>query len=307
MSKAQVKARKSKPGCPGLENPEEPLKCVFSSSTEIKVGTGTTTKKQSSKLLWFVKQEDVDIFGVRKINTQFVPVGEPETIDRETLLTNYQPEVDIYNTEVLPAMQALKKTLAKGDKYREQGKPHSAEMEYSNALKVDETNVRAIFGLGLVYLERGDKEKSHTVFNQLIEMDAAFAVQHKHLFNEFGIALRKASLFVEAVEYYTKAVQLGDEDDNLLYNLSRAHYENNDWDKCIEFAARALKLNPQHEPALAVCMFTMKLAADDALRVRHGKPPVPDEALKRAEMLAGLDEEHVGPMVELPMEDIGSE
>ncbi len=33
-------------------------------------------------------------------------------------------------------------------------------MEYTKALDVDETNVRAMFGLGLVYLERQDLEKS---------------------------------------------------------------------------------------------------------------------------------------------------
>lgn len=301
MKKAQLHVRQRGPGCTGLDNPEEPLKCVFSSVSEIKIGTGTTTKKQNSKLLWFVKQQDIDEFGVRKINTQFVPVGEPEIIDRETLLTNYEPEVELHNSQVYPAMQTLRKRLAKGDKYREQGKPLSAEMEYSEALNVDETNIRAIFGLGLVYLAREEAEKSQTVFNQLISMEAAFSVTHKHLFNEFGIALRKAGLYAEAVEYYTKAVDMGDEDDNLFYNLSRAHYENNDWDKSIEFAARALKLNPEHQPSMSICGFTLKLAGDDALRIRHGKPPVPEEAAKRAEILFNLDEEYMQPMGETPL------
>lgn len=298
---------RKKDGCTGLDNPDEPLKCVFSSTAEIKLGTGTTTKKQTSKLLWYVKQLESCDFGIRKINTQFVPVGEPEIIDQETLLRDYTPEVEIHNTQVAPAMQELKKTVAKGDKYREQGKPLSAEMEYTKALEVDETNVRSIFGLGLVYLDRGDEEKAHSVFNQLVNMEAAFAPRHKHLFNQFGIALRKSGLYAEAVQYYARAVEWSEEDENLYYNLSRAHYENNDWDNSIENAAMALKLNPDHEYARALCGVALKMAGDEAFRIERGKPPVSDQAFKRAEFLMAYEEEFSADMQEIPMEGFGDE
>lgn len=295
---------RSKTGCTGLDNTEEPLKCAFSTTSEIKLGTGTTTKKQISKLLWYIKQQDINEFGVRKISPQFVPVGEPEIIDEETLLRDYTPEVELHNSQIAPAMQALKKTIAKGDKYRAQGNPLSAEMEYTKALEVDETNVRAIFGLGLVYLNREDMEKSQSVFGQLVTMEAAFSPRHKHLFNEFGISLRKAKLYDEAVEYYARAVELCEEDENLYYNLSRAHYENNDWENCLEYAACALKINPDHSPARSICRFTLKLAGDDSLRMEHGKPPVSTVALKRAEILVGVEEDLIDTMVEISPDGI---
>ncbi|MUM76599.1 tetratricopeptide repeat protein [Pseudodesulfovibrio sp. F-1] len=284
-------------GCTGLDNPDEPLRCVFSTVTEIKVGTGTTAKKQRSKLLWYVCQRQADEFGVRKINPQFVPVGEEKCIGREVLLADYTPEVEIHNTHVEPAMRALTRTIAKADRHREGGEPLSAEMEYAKALDVDETNVRAIFGLGLVYLGRGDRRNSRTVFEQLLAMRAAFSEEHKHLFNEFGIELRKAGLFDEAVQYYSRAVELTDADENLHYNLARAFYEKNDWEHSVEFSARALSLKPDHDPALNLCRVAVALAGSESLRTRFGKPPVPGEVARRAAGLVGEDD----PGVETPL------
>lgn len=267
--------------CTGLDDPCEPLRCVFSTVSTIKLGTGTTARKQRNKNLWYVKQREEDAYGVRKINPQFVPVGEETMIDREKLLTEYTPEVAIHNQRVAPAMQGLTKTLAKGDKHREQGESFSAEMEYTKALNVDENNVRAIFGLGLVYLGRDDTENGQAVFEQLVEMEAAFAIEHKHLFNEFGIELRKHNLFEEAVQYYGRAVELTQEDENLYYNLARVHYENGDWENCFVNAAQALRLDNTHKHAMALCDIILAMAADERLLVKYNKPPVPKEVAEQ--------------------------
>ena len=295
MDKARIHSsedtRSSRPqgGCTGLDNLDEPLRCVFSTITKIKVGTGITSKKQLSKLLWYVQQQDVDEFGVRKINPQFVPVGETKIIDQDELLANYTPEVGIHNTQVEPAMSALKKTVSKGDKHRKQGEPLSAEMEYAKALDVDETNVRAIFGLGLVYLDRNDNEKSKIVFEQLVSLEAAFDPNHKHLFNEFGIALRKGKLYDEAVKYYSRAVDLSTDDENLYYNLSRVFYEKDDWENCFEFASRSLKLNSGHDPALGLCKLMVAMSKDASLSEKYGKPAVPEDVVRKAMDIVGSD------------------
>lgn len=200
-------------------------------------------------------------------------------------------------------MRELKKSLAKGDKHRAKGELLSAEMEYTKALDVDETNVRAIFGLGLVYLEREDTEKAQVVFEDLVELQGAFDLKHKHLFNEFGIALRKNGLHPQAVQYYTRAVELTKVDENLYYNVSRACYEMNEWEQCIDWAGRALRLDPNHEYSLGLCRFTIALAKNDALREKHEKPPVPDRVLEEAKTLLaeqdnGIDEME-SPMIEL--------
>lgn len=292
--------------CTGVENPEEHLKCVFSTTTTIKLGTGSTARKQRNKLLWYVKQSEDDAFGVRKINPQFVPVGEESTIDRETLLSDYTPEVSIHNKRVAPAMLGLTKTIAKGDKHRENGEPLSAEMEYVKALDVDEKNVRAIFGLGLVYMERNDTEKSVAVFEQLVAIEAAFDVKHKHLFNEFGIQLRKHEMYEEAAQYYSRAVEFSNDDENLYYNLARVHYEKNDWENCFANAALALKIDNNHEHAASLCDIILALSGSEVLREKYGKPPVPEAVAEGAAALTTAIARGDNPdILKLDLEQVG--
>ena len=52
--------------------------------------------------------------------------------------------------------------------------------------------------------------------------------EHKHLFNEFGIALRKKGMFGEAIRYYHRAIELTRKDENIYLNLARAHFEKGD-------------------------------------------------------------------------------
>ena len=291
MHKGEDAKRSKAGGCTGLDNPNEPLRCVFSTVTEIRIGTGTTAKKQRSKLLWHVQQKEADEFAVHKINPQFVPVGEAKIICQAELLADYTPEVEIHNNKVEPAMSALRETIARGDNHRKQGEPLSAEMEYSRALDVDETNVRAIFGLGLVYLERGDKEKSKAVFGQLVSMSAAFDSEHKHLFNEFGIALRKSKLYEEAVSYYSRAATLSSDDENLYYNLARVFYEKDDWENCFEFVSRSLKINSYLAHSLGLCKLIVAVSKDDSLRKKYDKPVVPEGLALRFQELLGPDED----------------
>ncbi len=269
------------------ENMDEPLKSVFSTVRIIKVGTGTTAKKQETRQLWYIEQQGPCEYNVRKINSQFVPMGEETTIDREELLSTYTPEVEIHNSQVAPAIIALSKTINRGDKHRADGKLLSAEMEYSNALDVDETNVRATFGLGLIYLERKDDEKSQMVFEELVGMKAAFSSKHKHLFNEFGISLRKNEQYESAIQYYRRAAELTTNDENLFYNLARVLYEKGDWEQCMNFIAQSLRLAPQHEHALALCNHISQLAGDDAKREKLGKPPVSEQVVEQAQELIG--------------------
>ena len=279
----------------------EPLRCAFSKVHIVKVGTGTTARKQETRHLWYVEERDDGSYGVRKLNPQFVPMGDEEEVDRETLLADYTPEVELYNSRIKPAMASLERTLDVADEHRELNKPLSAEMEYSKALDVDETNVRATFGLGLVYLGRDDLEKARVIFEELVDMSAAFELKHKHLFNEFGISLRKSGLFKEAVQYYTRALTLNQddgEDENLCYNVARAYYEMGQWAECVEYVSRTLAVNGNHEYALALCRLAAALGASPELLGKYGKPVVPPQVAEKALLLLGdraEDREVVAP------------
>lgn len=222
---------------------------IFSKQTIAKVGTGTTTRRVAQIGYYFVEQLDKDTYEVRPLNNEYVPSGDPVKISSDDLLKDYTPEPEMYHQKVLPKMKELSKTLARADRYRNQGKTFSAEMEYGNALKIDIQNVRGNFGIGLCLLERGETDRANDVFARLISMNASFDKEHKHLFNEFGINLRKSKMTVQAIEYYSKALNLSQDDENLYYNLARAYFDDENYQKTREALNSALELRKDFKEA----------------------------------------------------------
>ena len=228
----------------------EKINGVFSSQEVNKVGTGTTTRKTIQKTFWYCIEMDDDQLEVQPLNTNYVPSGPKKKITKEQFFSSFSPEPEMYVTTVYPKMRELNKTIARGDRHREQGEHFSAEMEYGSALKVDEENVRANFGLGITYLERGEGGKAENIFERLVRLDAAFEEEHKHLFNEFGIKLRKNKLIDQAVIYYERAMELCPQDEHLFYNLARAYLDDKKLDNAIEYLLKCLDINPVLEPAV---------------------------------------------------------
>jgi tetratricopeptide (TPR) repeat protein len=218
---------------------------VFSVEKTGKIGTGTTARRVKQTALYYAKEVDGGMVELQLLNDQKVPFGAVDQISKEDLLAEYIPMPQLYK-EVMGNLRSVQKALARGDKFRKRGETFTAEFEYAHALDLDEENVRANFGIGLCLLERDDKEKAREVFDRILKIDSAFEDEHKHLFNEYGIALRKKSLGDQAVDYYRRALELSSNDENLWYNLGRVFFDQEKWAECAEAASRCLDLNPDH-------------------------------------------------------------
>lgn len=230
-------------------DPVGKIKGVFSTQEIRKVGTGTTTRKTVQKTFWFVEQKGDEV-ECQPLNPNYIPSGPKRKISMDELIAKFSPEPEFYQMSVYPRMKELQKTVVKGDSHREKGETFAAEFEYSRALKVDEENVRANFGIGLTYMERGEVQKAENIFERLVKLEGAFQPEHKHLFNEFGINLRKSKMLTQAVEYYRRALDLSKEDENLHTNLARALLETKDIKGCLEHLFKALELAPDHAISL---------------------------------------------------------
>ncbi|MEF2146522.1 MAG: tetratricopeptide repeat protein [Desulfovibrionaceae bacterium] len=225
------------------------IRGLFSTQNVDNVGTGTTKRKAISKTYWFAEENDQQIVSVQPINNNFVPSGPCTEVPRDDFLRAYHPEPEYYQTKVYPNIKQLEQTLERAEKARSQGQAYSAELEFSSAIELDEDNVRANFGLGLTYMDRGDNTRADDIFQRLVGLEAAYTEEHKHLFNEFGMSLRKAGLLDQAVEYYNRALQVAQNDENLHYNIARAYFERGDAEKCTEHLNTCLKMNPAHAEA----------------------------------------------------------
>jgi len=78
-------------------------------------------------------------------------------------------------------------------------------------------------------------------------------------YNDVGMQCRTDKLFKEAVKNYAKALIISPEDENLHYNMGRAHFEAGDPEKAEEFLANALKLNPEFKEGKVFYDYLLKI------------------------------------------------
>lgn len=226
------------------------LECVCSKRSSVTIGTGSTSKKEDSTLYYYAKQVDDDLLALQSLNAHWAPSGPALEVTMDELITQYQPEVDMFLKQVKPVIQKIAKSVAKGDRHRRNGEPYSAAMEYNNALGLDEKNVRALFGLGLTYLQYNQHDKAQTVFEQLIALDGFASAEYKHLFNQFGIELRKQNMLDQACRYYSRALEVCSTDENLYFNLARAFVQGGMIVEAEGAVEKCLRINPGHEEGL---------------------------------------------------------
>lgn len=231
------------------EKPGEPFRGVFSTQTQAVIGFGATKRKVKQNIYVFAEEQADGSFHIRNLNKHFIPTGKTRTLSKEQLLSDYLPEPDLYMNKVVPMMRQVRETADAADQHRSQAELMSAEFEYKNALRVDEEHIRATFGLGLTYLDRGEVDNANLVCRRIITLEAAFGEEHKHLFNEFGIKMRKHKMYAQALRYYFKAFRLTRKDENLLYNISRTYFEKGRFKLARKFLNMALVMNPSFEEA----------------------------------------------------------
>lgn len=264
--------------------PRERIKGIFSTQAIQKVGTGTTTRRTIQKMYWYVDEdpENPTILEIQPLNKNYVPSGPKRTVGLEELLEKFSPEPEFYVSTVYPRLRELNKVIQKGERHREKGEIFSAELEFGQALAVDEENIRANFGLGLTYLDRGESNKADDIFQRLVRLDAAFDKAHKHLFNEFGINLRKNKMIDQALSYYQRAEELAVRDDNLMFNIARAFFEKKDYKNTMQYLQKALELNPDHDESRRFINFLeekgLSTAVIPPIDTAARRPAAPDEA-----------------------------
>ena len=96
-------------------------------------------------------------------------------------------------------------------------------------------------------------------------------------------------MFAEAVVYYRRALDFVSTDENLFYNLARAHYEDGEWSGCLEALIVSHRLNPGLEVARDLFELIVGLAEDEKLLTHYGKPPVPPKVLIRARQILAVE------------------
>jgi tetratricopeptide (TPR) repeat protein len=260
----------------GAASPECHILGVYTLVKIASIGQGTTSRAREQKTLWFVRRLDDEAYTVQALNANSIPSGPLTTITKGEFMRNYHPEPGYYEKRCLPFVASLKKKLAQAEKHLAEDDLDGAEKEFCKALLLDEKNPKANIELGKIYLQKGDGKKLALALRRILCIDALFQEQERHLFNEFGISLRKEKRFAEAIAYYDKAVEHNADDEHLHFNMARAKAESGDPSGARQHLERALALCPNFNEAGRFLAHLDKAQAGDA----PGLPlemPVPGE------------------------------
>jgi len=165
-------------------------------------------------------------------------------VSKEDFLLYYTPELSYYQDNTLPCLETLQKKVRMGRRYFNLGQLDRAEEVFCGAVLLQDDNVEGNLGLSQVYAEQQEYTKLRRMLDKLLNIDEVFREEQRHRFNEFGINLRKKKLFDDAIRFYTKALEVHEEDENLHFNIARAYHCKGLGRPCCDHLNRALELNP---------------------------------------------------------------
>lgn len=236
---------------------------VYSLNKTTDVGVGGTTKGYAQKTYWFVRRSPEDTYEVQPLNANHLPSGIKKMIGKREFMAEYAPEPGYYEKKTLPHVQSLKKKLESGEEALREGNLDEAENHFCKALLLDEDNPEANVGLGEVYCRKNASRRLEEVLRRVLNMDDVFKEEQRHVFNSFGISLRKEKYYAEAVRYYRRALEFNSEDENLHFNAARAYFEAGDLTMCLEHVREALRIRTDFPEATEFLRFLEgKVAAE---------------------------------------------
>lgn len=70
-----------------------------------------------------------------------------------------------------------------------------------------------------------------------------------HVLNRLGIVLRKLKRYADSEKYFDKAMAIEQADPNLFFNCARLYFDWDKWDRAVEYAKKALALDPSFSEA----------------------------------------------------------
>lgn len=220
---------------------------VFYEETTITLGTGHTQKTQRVKNYCLAGQLDEETVQVSFLGNEGQPTGIVVQMPYAEFLTRYtfEPDFKVKTKEE----REHDKHIALAERHRTRGESFTAEMEYDSALRIDPESIKANFGIGTLYMEMGQTDKARAVFHKLARVEAMFEEENKHIFNEFGIELRKANMIEEALDNYLKALEISPEDGHLYFNIARLYFDVKDWDHALLWIEQSTKVDPSFREA----------------------------------------------------------
>ncbi len=190
------------------------------------VGVFSRTDATGKKTYYFVWAAG-SVYSIQMLNGQFQAVDMLKTVDAATLTTKFTHE---------PHIKKYPKTEA-----------HRLLTTQSTRASTEdvESTLRELFRKALVRIKRTNSvETALPLFKNLLEIQEGITDKHKHMFNDFGIELRKRKCYPEAVAFAQRTLMLSPNDDHAHFNVARILIEMGDYDEAEQHILSAQYINP---------------------------------------------------------------
>jgi tetratricopeptide (TPR) repeat protein len=163
------------------------------------------------------------------------------------------------------------------------------EIDREKQRKQDEQQQKIVQAIEL--MDQENIAQAMEIINESEDIQEAVAFHY----NDIGMQCRTDRSFAEAVKNYANAIMIAPKDENLLYNMGRAHFESGNLEKAEEFLSNAMNLNPNFNEGKIFYDYLLRVNSPQAESVKQDK--------KLSSFFKNLFHFRRKPKVEAPQED----
>lgn len=180
--------------------------------------------------LFFVWDNGQGSYDVQRISADFKPVDLIQTLPPRRFKDQYTPEPDI-TAQPEGELQVIA--------------PLPEGVPFSPGAEEVETTLRAHFRKALLRCRRpADREAAMKALHTLAEVEEGIEAQHKHMFADFGISLRRERQHTLALVFCKRVLALAPHDDHAHFNAARVLMDIGDVDGAEQHILTAMDMNP---------------------------------------------------------------
>jgi tetratricopeptide (TPR) repeat protein len=208
----------------------------YSTHKRAHTGTGTTQHNMKQHIMWLAARLPTMEICIQPLDPSRLPTGLVSVISSADFFQNYLPEADCYDEHIRPKAKKFYEWLGEGGTPMPQDKPNKANKPFLLGF------LAVLHRTAGVAMRENDLEQLRILAHQAAEME--FFGNFQTGIAAAAIQQRKARNFPLAIDFYSRALQIR-EDDHLLFNAARVHYEMKNTAAATECLTKALALNPE--------------------------------------------------------------
>ena len=132
-----------------------------------------------------------DVLECQPLNPNFVPSGPKRKITMDELIAKFPPEPEFYQMSVYPKMRELQQSVRQGMRIARRVKHFLPNTNIHARSRLMRKMSAQILVSASPTLNVAKRRKHKISFERIVKLEGTYEPQQKHLFNEFGINLRK--------------------------------------------------------------------------------------------------------------------